>query len=209
MAEGMDHPASGSRVAGRLARWRDPGIAAAAVALGGTALFGVLHALLIGPIWLRLAGGLPRAALTGAGMAWCYTELLSRGVLRRGMAGGLLFGAAVWLALLPGILFAAFLRAVGVRSQLGWLEPPLDLLVAAATGAVIGFALTRSARGTAAAAACMAGVLAVFNAPLAIEIDPLQRQLLLGFLPIYLAAGAVLAWFLGRSVSRSNPQHPE
>lgn len=62
--------------------------------------------------------------------------------------------------------------------------------------------------GTAAAAACMAGVLAVFNAPLAIEVDPLQRRLLLGFLPIYLAAGAVLSWFLGPPVSRSTPQHP-
>jgi hypothetical protein len=191
------HSAAGSM----LSRWRAHALAIAVLTLGGTAIFGVLHALLIEPIWPRLAGGLPRAMLTSVGMTWCYSELLSRGRLRRGIAGGLLFGGAIWLALLPVSLVAAILRAAGVRSQLGWLEPPLDLFVVAATGAVAGFALTRSARGTASAAACMAGVLGVLNAPLAIELDALQRMLLLGLLPIYAAAGMVLSMLFGHSSS--------
>lgn len=193
----MGVPALVSRASSRLSRWRTHLLAIAVLTLGGTALFGVLHALLIGPIWTRLASGLPRAVLTSIGMTWCYSELLSRDRLRRGAAGGLLFGGAIWLALLPVILVAALLRAAGARSRLGWLEPPLDLFVVAATGAVVGFALTRSARGTASAAACMVGVLGVLNAPFAIEMDPLQRMLMLGFLPIYIAAGVVLSLLLG------------
>lgn len=189
----MDISTLASRLAGRLSRWRRHIAAVAVLTAGGVALFGVLHAILIEPIWERLVGGVPRAALTGIGMTWCYSELRSRGRLRPGVAGGLLFGGAIWLGLLPVSIAAAILRAAGVRSQLGWLEPPLDLSLVAITDAVAGFLLTRSARGTASAAACMVGVLAPLNAPFAIEIDLLQRQLLLGLLPIYLAGTTVLS----------------
>lgn len=181
----------------RLARWRPYLLPVAVLAVGGTALFGVLHALLIVPIWARLASGLPRSLLMAIGMTWCYRELRSRARLRPGAVGGLTFGLGVWAGLLPVSLVAAALRVTGLRSRLGWLEPPLDLSIVALTGAVAGWALTRSLRGAAAAAVCMVGALGVLTSPLAFSAIGLERTLFLGLLPIYAAAGVALAILLG------------
>src|SRR5262245_29377559 len=85
----------------RFAPSRAQVVAALVLAVGGTVLFGTLHALLIEPIWLRLFGGLPFALLAAAGMTWCYSELVARGLLSGRIAGGAFFGAALWIALLP------------------------------------------------------------------------------------------------------------
>lgn len=171
----------------------------ALLAVGSTVLFGFLHALMIVPIWSQLASGLPRTLFAASGLAWCYRELRLRGRLRRGAVGGFTFGLCVWLGLLPVSLAAAALRLAGLRSQLGGLEPPLDLSIAAITGAAAGFALTRSLRASGAAAVCMAGALGVLTSPLAFSASALERWLFLALLPIYTAAGVALSLLLGAS----------
>ena len=188
-----------------LARWRRPAIAALVLAVAGTALFGTLHALLIEPIWRRLPGGVPFALLAGVGMTWCYSELVTRGVLSGRIASGALFGGAIWVALLPMTAFAAFLRVSGLRSRLGNVELAADLLVVAATGVAVGFAVSRSWRVALAAAACLIGVVLAMAGPIAVSVSPRHRHLLIGFLPIYVAAGAALSILLGGTESRDRP----
>jgi len=174
------------------------------LAVSGTLLFGFLHALLIEPIWSRLIGGLPFALLASAGITWCHYELVVHNRSRGGIVSGAAFGAAVWIALLPMTLLAAAIRAAGLRPRLGGFEAPLEFLVAAATGAVAGLALTRSLRGTLSAAACMAAVVLAMGGPIAIGVGKTQRLLFLGFLPVFIGAGALLS---GLS-ARNPPAHP-
>jgi hypothetical protein len=187
-----------SRVARLVVGWRPYLLPVIVLAVGSTALFGLLHALLIVPIWSRLASGIPRALFAAIGMTWCYRELRLHARLPRGALGGSLFGLCVWLGLLPVSLVAAALRAAGLRARLGWLEPPIDLSIAAVTGAAVGFALTRSPRGTSAAAVCMLGALGVLTAPIAFSASALERSLFIGLLPIYVATGVALSLLLGQ-----------
>jgi hypothetical protein len=189
--------ASSSRVARAIVGWRRYVLPVAVLAVGSTALFGLLHALLIVPIWSRLASGIPRTLFAAIGMTWCYRELRLHARLRGGALGGFIFGLSVWLGLLPVSLVAAALRAAGLRARLGWLEPPIDLSIAALTGAAVGFALTRSGRGTVAAASCMAGALGVLTAPIAFSPSALERSLFIGLLPIYVATGVALGLLPG------------
>ena len=163
------------------------------LAVGGTLLFGTLHALLIEPIWRRLAGGVPFGLLAAAGMTWCHDELVSRRILPAGAGGGALFGAGLWLALLPMTAVAAVLRVSGARASLGGFELVVEIVVAAATGGLIGFSMSRSPRATLACASCMTAVVLAMAGPIAVTVGSTQRRLLLGFLPIYMVAGAVLS----------------
>jgi hypothetical protein len=190
-----------SRARRWVAIWRAHLLATVVLAIGGTLFFGLLHAVLIEPIWLRLFGGLPFALLASGAITWCYHELLSSGHLRTDLASGATFGAAIWLALLPMTLFAAALRASGLRPRLGSLEAPLEFLLAAVTGALVGFAVGRSLRLSLAAAVCMAAVVLAMAGPIAFGFGATHRLLLLGFLPVYAGAGAVLS-FLGQSSSQ-------
>jgi hypothetical protein len=180
-------------------------IASVVLAVAGTALFGTLHAWLIEPIWRRLPGGLPFALLAGVGMTWCFLELVARGVLSGRIASGALFGASIWVALLPMTAFAAFLRVSGLRSRLGGFEAAAELLVAAATGVAVGFAVARSWRVALAAGACLAAVVLAMAGPIAVTVGPRHRHLFIGFLPIYVAAGAALSILMRGTASRERP----
>ena len=168
---------------------------------GGTLLFGALHAWLIEPIWRRLVGGLPFALLAAASMVWCYAEFARRRMVPAGVGGGVLFGAGLWLALLPMTAVAAVLRVSGARATLGSVEPAIELVAGALTGALIGFAMSRSWRLTLACTACVTAVVVAMAGPIAVPVGPTQRRLLLGFLPLYVVAGAALSLALRRRAS--------
>jgi hypothetical protein len=175
--------------------------------IGGTLLFGSLHALLIEPIWRRLVGGLPFAALAAVGMFWCHTELVSRKLIPGGLRGGALFGAVVWLALLPMTALAAALRVSGARASLGGMEPAIETSLAVATGGLIGLFVSRSARVTAACAVCMATVVLAMAGPIAVTVGSTQRWLLFGFLPLYVVTGSALS--LALQLTQPKPETPD
>ena len=163
------------------------------LAVGGTLLFGLIHALLIEPIWRRLLGGLPFALLAAAGMTWCHAELVARRILPQGIGGGVLFGGSLWLALLPMTAVAAVIRVSGARASLGSMEPVVEIAVAALTGAAIGYLVSRSWRATLACAVCITGVVLAMAGPIAVTVGATQRRLLLAFLPLWVAAGVALS----------------
>lgn len=173
------------------------------LAVGGTLLFGTLHALLIEPIWPRLVGGLPFALLAAGGMTWSHAELVARRIVPAGVGGGALFGAGLWVALLPMTAVAAAIRVSGVRASLGSAEPIVEIGVAALTGSAIGYSASRSWRVTLACAVCMTVVILAMAGPIAVTVGSTQRKLLLGFLPVYMAAGVALS--LALRLTRTQP----
>ena len=187
----------------RLAPSRAQVVATLVLAVGGTLLFGVMHALLIEPIWRRLVGGLPFALVAAAGMTWCYSEVVSRRLLPGRAASGPLFGAVLWIALLPMTAVAATLRESGLRARLGGFEAGVELVVAAATGLLAGFAASRSWRLALASGVCMTAVVLAMAGPIAVTVGATHRYLFAAFLPLYVAAGAVLSRLVRPTPPRS------
>jgi hypothetical protein len=123
------------------ARW--PRLLATGATLGvvSLAIFAGLHSLVVKPIWTQLLGGLPFVLAIGVTVTWAYDEFLAAAAGTRG-AGGMRFGAMMWLASLPAVAFASVMRV-----QLGgplpvWSEIVAGLL-ALGGGAGIMAAVTR------------------------------------------------------------------
>jgi hypothetical protein len=171
-------------------------VAAGPLAAVGLLLFGVLHALLIVPIWGRLAAGAPAAFLAAICMALAYSELSDSGRLPQ-RAGGLVFGLGVWLSLLPVTAFGAFLRLSGLRQRLGALEVALEVLVAFATGGAVGWWLLGRRSSVLRLGACCVAVLLAMAGPVAVTNGRRPTLLFLAFLPLYLAAGILLGRLAG------------
>jgi hypothetical protein len=121
-------------------------IAGAAIGLLGVVLFGVVHALIIVPIWRRLFGGIPFAVVGGIAMGWALYELQATSRLGEGASSGLVFGFLVWLTFLPMTAFTVFVRAAGLHSTEGYWEITVELLLASGTGAILGRLFSRQCR---------------------------------------------------------------
>lgn len=166
-------------------------VVALPLAGAGLLLFGLVHALLIVPIWRRLLGGAPFALLAAVSMTLAYTHLRSTGHLSS-RAGGLLFGLGVWLSLFPVTAAGAWLRVSGLRRRFDWLEIPLEVVVAFATGAALGWWLLRRRRSALLLGACCVAVMLAMAGPIAVTNGKTPTMLFLAFLPIYLVAGILL-----------------
>src|ERR1044072_5166453 len=101
------HRAAGRRIA----------IEGAAVAAPGLMLFVAVHSVLIAPIWTRAAKGVPLALLAWCGLAGAFSRLGR--LTGRPAADGALFGAAMFLSLVPETLVSNALRLSGVAAN-GW-----------------------------------------------------------------------------------------
>jgi hypothetical protein len=137
--------------------------------------------------------------LTGAGVAWGYSEL----VLRRSaaassaspaasMLAGARFGALLWLAVAPVTLVGALLPGTGFARRYETLEVIIAVVLALAGGAVLGDRLAGTWRARAAGAlsgllltVAMAGPVPIANGGRAVRI-------FLAVLPVCGVAGAVL-----------------
>src|SRR5438128_4851034 len=84
-------------------------IAGAVTGLLSVALFGVIHAGIIVPIWTRLSGGIPFAVGAGLAIGWAFYELRTRFNAR--VIGALAFGSLLWATLIPMTLFGVIVRA--------------------------------------------------------------------------------------------------
>jgi hypothetical protein len=196
-------PGSGTRRRpwGRLA------LAAVLLAILGTALFGALHALVIVPIWRRLPGGLPFAGLLAVVLTWTWGELRRAGLLASSLPHALAFGGLLWLAVLPTTLLGTVSRLTGLHRRAESLEMAGALLVAALTG--LGLArLFRSPLGLQLTSAALAVTLVLGMAgPVPVVNGPRPRLLLVGFLPLFVAAALGLL-ALDRALGLTAPSSP-
>jgi hypothetical protein len=161
--------------------------------LAGILLFGALHALLIVPIWRRLVGGIPFALLAAAAIAWVYLDLRDSGRLAPGLRDGCLYGALLWLSVLPTTLLGSILRITGFHRQSGNLELAAELITAALTGAAVGRLWGRTHRLALAWACLVTGLVLAMAGPIPVVNGRRPLFLFLGFLPLYVVAGLTLA----------------
>src|SRR4029079_14270737 len=103
----------------------------------------------------------------------------------QGFPPALGFGVLLWLSVLPTTAFGAILRLTRFHQQNGTVEVAGALLVAAATGALIGrFPRLRSWRLVGMALLPVALVIAMAG-PVPLNNGPRPVLLLLGFLPVF------------------------
>jgi hypothetical protein len=169
------------------------GLAGATGVLG----FAAAHAWLIVPIWTRLAGGLPLGILAGGTLAWGLVELRWAGRCA-GVAGGLGYGALLWLALAPHTGLVAAVEAAGLREAFAAWEVPAVCALAISAGAALGRTLARTRRAALALAAAVLSLALAMGGPVRVLHTPTAARLFLAFLPICAAAGLGAAVALGR-----------
>jgi len=103
------------------------------------------------------------------------------------------FGVLLWLSVLPTTAFGAFLRATRFHQQNGTIEVIGSVLVAAATGALIGRSLRLRSWWLAAAALLPVALVVAMAGPIPVNNGRRPVLLLLGFLPIFVAAALLAA----------------
>lgn len=162
-----------------------------ATALVGLAAFGLAHALIIAPIWTRLAGGIPFVLGAGLAFAWAF-DVLARYRRSESLASGVQFGAVMFFTLLPGAAFEAALRLNGLRTG-DWAEAIAAVTLAVLAGAGSGWLLTL--RWEAALVFAIAALALTFASagPLPFAQSARGAWLSLAIAPICLVAGAMLA----------------
>lgn len=177
-----------------------------AAALAGLAAFGLAHALIIAPIWTRLAGGIPFVLGAGLAFAWAFDVWCSTPDTpaapdppdprphRRSesLASGVQFGAVMFFTLLPGAAFEAALRLNGLRTG-DWAEAIAAVTLAVLAGAGSGWLLTL--RWDAALAFAVAALALMFASagPLPVAQSVRGAWLSLAIAPICLFTGAMIA----------------
>ena len=151
---------------------------------------------MIVPIWDRLAGGLPFAFVAMIAITWTYAELRRSGRLRANLRDALIFGALLWLSILPTTTVGVIFRVTGFHRRIESVEIALGLAIAAATGALLArvFRLTR--RLQIAAAVLIVVLVTTMSGPIPVSNGRRPALLLLGFLPLYLVASTSL-WIVG------------
>lgn len=163
-----------------------------AVGLAGLAVFVVLHAVIVRPIWTQAAVGVPFVLAIGLAMSWAFHEFVAAAPSRLRASGGLRFGALMWLAAWPATALANVMRVRTHAVVPAWFDG-MALLLALAGGAIALWATTRSRRGTIAGALAAATLLAAAGGPLPVLRGGRVAELWLGLFILDTIGGALLA----------------
>jgi hypothetical protein len=181
----------------------DPAIAVRAtrgrlVAIGASlglvclAIFAGLHALIVTPVWSRLAGGIPFVIVIGLAVTWAYHEFVKAAPARVCASGGLRFGALMWLSAWPATALANVMRVRTQASLPAWFDY-VALVLALGGGWLAMWAVTRERRSGLAGAVAAAVLLAAGGGPLPILRGGRVVELWLGLLILEAIGGVVLA----------------
>jgi hypothetical protein len=163
----------------------------AIVGLVGAVSFAAVHALLILPIWGRIPGGMLQSVPVGVALAWAFDHLArSRGW--RTAWHGAIFGAVMFLTLVPGTAFSNALRLAGAPAA-DWPATLVTLAIAAAAGASAGWTLTRERRASRAIAVATMVLTIGASGPIPVVNSSRAAWLFVGFIPICVAAGIATA----------------
>ena len=167
-------------------------LAGVATGLVGVLAFGIVHALLITPIWTDLTGGLPLAILGGAAAGWAFYELCASDRFTLRLRDGLLFGGLIWLTLVPMTAIDVLLRKTGLRTALGDWEVLVSVIFALAGGFLAGWLLTRHRRAAVAVSLTTLVLAAGMGGPVPITGTLTAAGLFASFLVIYVLCGGAL-----------------
>jgi hypothetical protein len=163
-----------------------------AIGLVANLAFGVIHALLIVPIWRQLAGGLPFAVLAAIGLAWAFDSVAdARGW--RTAADGARFGLAMFATLLPAAAVDAWMRSNGLRLGDTTIGMIAAVLMFAASGAAAGVMLSRRGSAVISFGLAALALMAVAGGPLPVARSVRALELSLGIGVICVVSGALLA----------------
>jgi len=166
----------------------------------GAVSFAIVHAMLIVPIWGRIPGGMVQAVPAGVALAWAF-ERVAPARNWRSFTHGAIFGALLFLTLVPGTVFANTLRLAGAHPG-DWPGTIGTLAIAAASGGFAGWILTRERRASPAFAIATFVLTAAAGGPVPVVNSARAAWLFIGFLPICVAAGT--ATTLARRVVRKD-----
>lgn len=184
------------------AREFKPFLAAGAVAgVVGVGVFGLVHAVIIVPIWGRLLGGVPFGVGGGLVMGWAFGELHAGGRWIATVRGGLTFGLLMWVTLVPMTAFGAILRATGMHGTDDTWEVVVECLLAFAMGALTGRLVGRRWRSALAVGSASLGLALAMGGPIPVTNTVRAAQLFAAFAGVYAFCGLVLV-LLASAVAR-------
>ena len=174
-------------------------IAGAFSGLAAGLVFATAHALLIVPIWNRMAFGLTSAAVAGLAAGWAFVEL---GYYREGAdqppswatdaAAGLRFGALLWLAVVPVTLADTALRLTGLAPRFELLAVAVAICLAITAGALLGRRLGGTRRAMVAGAAATLLLTITMAGPVPLPNGRRAVAIFLSVLPASMTAGLIL-----------------
>lgn len=167
--------------------------------LVGGLVFAAAHALLIVPIWNRMAFGLASAVAAGLAAGWAFAELgfdpadadrpASWGAHA---AAGLRFGALLWLAVVPVTLADTALRLAGLAPRFELLAVAVALALAVGGGVLLGARLGGTRRAKVAGAAATVILTVAMAGPVPLPNGRRAVAIFLSVLPACLTAGLLL-----------------
>jgi hypothetical protein len=176
----------------------------------GVALFGVIHAAIISPIWTRLSGGIPFAVGAGLAIGWAFFELPGQARLNVGVMRALAFGFLLWATLMPMTLFGVIVRATGIHGQDDTWEVVLELVLTFGTGVAIGRLISgrwRAALALGAASLALtltqAGPIPVMNSGRAASLFAALGAVYLLCMIVLALIASVVSKFLGSSAQQN------
>lgn len=162
--------------------------------LVGALLFAAAHAILIVPIWDRMGSGLIFGPLAGALGGWALAELTPGYLtmpLPRAAATGALFGAVLFLLVVPVTAADLLLRETGVAPRFELVAVGVAIVLSVGAGAAFGSYRTHTRRGVIAGTLATLSLTIAMAGPVPIGRSPASLWIFLGVLPVAAAAGAV------------------
>ena len=162
-------------------------------------VFAAAHALLIVPIWNRMAFGLTSAGAAGLAAGWAFVELgFDRTSTNpppswgRAAAAGLLFGALLWLAVVPVTLADTALRLAGVAPRYELLAVAVAIGLAIAGGLLLGSWRAGTRRAMIAGATATLFLTIAMAGPVPLPTGRRAVAIFLSVLPACMTAGLIL-----------------
>ena len=173
-------------------------LAGALSGVAGGLLFATLHAIIIVPIWNRMASGLVFGAVAGAVAGWAFAESHPAAIRvrsTRGIADGALFGGLLWAAVAPVTAADAVLRATGVAPRYELVAVAVAVVLALVGGGGLGWLLTHRFRGALAGAAAGLVLIVAMAGPVPVGRSPRARNIFFAVLPAAVLGGVALGFF--------------
>jgi hypothetical protein len=165
----------------------------------GVALFGVIHAAIISPIWRSLLGGIPFGVVAGLAIGWAFYELREPAP-NGGLIRSLAFGSVLCATLIPMTLFGVIVRATGIHGQDDTWEVALELLLTVGTAATIGRLISGRWRAALALGTASLALTLAQAGPIPVTNSRRAASLFAALAAVYLVS-VIALWFMASVVS--------